>query len=175
MRRERRLPSPLAPARHRTSVRPALALVGLALLPLAAAPAIAAAPATTDEPPLAATPAPQPAETPPAAGATTVPPVRPRRVTLGERGAIELGDPQAQRGRWKGFPISLSLRDAPLPEVLRSFARLVGANLVLDPGVRGEVTVELVDVPWDQALYVILRSHGMGAEIDGKVWLVQPR
>jgi type IV pilus assembly protein PilQ len=104
-----------------------------------------------------------------------VPPVRPRSVDVAGRGFIEVTAPRRPAGRWKGFPISLSLRDAPLPEVLRSFARLAGFNLVLDPRVQGEVTVELKDVPWDQALHVILKTHGMGAEVDGRVWLVEPR
>ncbi|HXT50927.1 MAG TPA: secretin and TonB N-terminal domain-containing protein, partial [Thermoanaerobaculia bacterium] len=76
--------------------------------------------------------------------------------------------------RWHGFPISLSLRDAPLPEVLRSFAKIAGVNLVLAPGISGNVTVELKDVPWDQALWVILKTHGLAAEIDGRIWTVQP-
>jgi type IV pilus assembly protein PilQ len=114
-------------------------------------------------------------EPPTAAAGTTVAPVRPRSVTVAGKGVIELGASTAPRGRWKGFPISLSLRDAPLSEVLRSFARLAGFNLVLDPRVEGEVTVELKDVPWDQALHVILKTHGMGAEVDGRVWMVEPQ
>ncbi|HXT21995.1 MAG TPA: secretin and TonB N-terminal domain-containing protein [Thermoanaerobaculia bacterium] len=111
----------------------------------------------------------------PAAAADTIAArERPRAVSLGRYGEIELGRPPQAASRWKGFPISLSLRDAPLPEVLRSFARIAGVNLVLAPGVTGSVTVELQDVPWDQALSVILKTHGMAAEIDGRVWLVEP-
>jgi hypothetical protein len=108
------------------------------------------------------------------AGAAAAENGRPSKVSLGEHGVIELGQQGSRSSRWKGFPISLSLRDAPLPEVLRSFARLAGMNLVLNPQVQGTVTVELHDVPWDQALYVILKSQGMGAEIDGNVWTVAP-
>ena len=95
-------------------------------------------------------------------------------LSLGRYGAIELGRPPSGASRWHGFPISLSLRDAPLQEVLRSFARIAGVNLVLAPGVTGSVTVELKDVPWDQALWVILKTHDLGAEIDGRVWSVAP-
>ncbi len=98
----------------------------------------------------------------------------PLPVSLGRYGAIELGRPASGASRWHGFPISLSLRDAPLPEVLRSFARIAGVNLVLAPGITGSVTVELEDVPWDQALWVILKTHDLGAEIDGRVWSVAP-
>ena len=95
-------------------------------------------------------------------------------VSFGAHGLIERGQGTVGQGRWKGFPISLSLRDAPLPEVLRTFARLAHFNLVLDPRVEGSVTVELENVPWDQALYVILKTHGLGAEVDGRLWLIAP-
>jgi len=121
---------------------------------------------------------------PPTSPATKATPAPPQRVSLGKYGEIhqrevrpgerEMGRQANPPSRWHGFPISLSLRDAPLPEVLRSFARLAGVNLVLAPGVTGTVTVELHDVPWDQALYVILKTQGLGAEIDGRVWVVGP-
>lgn len=82
---------------------------------------------------------------------------------------------QGRQPAWRGEPISLSLKDADLVEVLRSFARLAGVNLIIDPGVKGKVTLELKDVPWDQALYVILKTHGLAAEIDGRIWGVHPR
>ncbi len=79
-------------------------------------------------------------------------------------------------GAWRpGERISLSLKDADLAEVLRSFARLAGFNLVLHPSVRGEVTVELHDVPWERALEVILQTHGLGVEDDGATWRVASR
>ena len=77
--------------------------------------------------------------------------------------------------RWVGEPISLSLKNADLTEVLRTFARLTDTNLVIDPAVRGEVTVELKDVPWDQALWVILKTHGLGLEILRLIGLRDPR
>jgi type IV pilus assembly protein PilQ len=96
-------------------------------------------------------------------------------VSLGGHGVIERRHGPSGRGRWKGFPISLSLRDAPLPEVLRTFARLAGFNLILDARVQGTVTAELKDVPWDQALDVILKTNGLAAEVDGRLWLVARR
>ena len=75
---------------------------------------------------------------------------------------------------WIGEPITLSLRDADLVEVLRSFAKMTDVNLILDPAVRGTVTLELREVPWDQALYVILKANGLGMEISGNVWNMMP-
>lgn len=74
-----------------------------------------------------------------------------------------------------GEKIDLSLRDADLVEVLRSFAVLGDFNLVIHPGVEGTVTVELRQVEWEKALAVILRVHGLSAEVDGELWSVQPR
>lgn len=71
--------------------------------------------------------------------------------------------------------IDLSLRDADLVEVLRSFAKLGGFNLVIDPGVKGRVTVELRDVRWDAALVMILRTHGLSAEVNGRIVSVAPQ
>lgn len=79
-----------------------------------------------------------------------------------------------ERHKWTGEPISLSLRDADLVEVLRSFGKMTDVNLIIDPSVQGKVTVELKNVPWDQALYVILKSNGLGMEISGNVWSMMP-
>jgi type II secretory pathway component HofQ len=99
----------------------------------------------------------------------------PHAVIVGAHGLLERGLGPSGQGQWRGSPISLSLRDAPLTEVLRAFAQLEGFNLVIDPRVRPEpVTVEFKDVPWDLALYVILKTHGLGAEVDGQLWLVAP-
>ena len=99
----------------------------------------------------------------------------PRAIPIGSHGLIKLGQGSTGEGQWRGAPISLSLRGAPLPEVLRAFAQLGGFNLILHPRVPPEpVTVELKDVPWDLALYVILKTHGLGAEVDGELWLVAP-
>ncbi len=64
--------------------------------------------------------------------------------------------------RYQGEPMDLSLQDADVKDVLRSFAQLSGLNVVVQPGVTGRVTVELVQVPWDQALEQILKINGLG-------------
>jgi len=100
---------------------------------------------------------------------------QPRAVAIGGHGTLERGQGVSGEGRWKGFPISLSLQRAPLPDVLRAFSELAGFNLILDPKVQGSVTVELKDVPWDLALHSILKMHGLGAEVDGKLWTIGAR
>ncbi|MEM7583385.1 MAG: secretin and TonB N-terminal domain-containing protein [Acidobacteriota bacterium] len=74
---------------------------------------------------------------------------------------------KAQPKRYFGEPIDLSLRDADLVEVLRSFAEIGRFNLVIQPNVQGKVTVELKNVPWDQALEQILKINNLGMEISG--------
>jgi type IV pilus assembly protein PilQ len=78
------------------------------------------------------------------------------------------------RREYTGEPISLSLRDNDIKEVLRAFARITGLNVVVQPGVRGSVTVELEKVPWDQALDQILKINGLGYELEGNIMRVAP-
>src|SRR6185503_7634599 len=68
-----------------------------------------------------------------------------------------------------GEPISLNLKDADLKDVLRTFAELTGLNMAIDPGVGGSVTVDFQDVPWDQALDIILRQNGLTFVLEGNV------
>jgi hypothetical protein len=112
---------------------------------------------------------PAPAEPPPSAEAVTVEHPLPMD-TIVVRASPE-PPPAASR---PPQTISLSLREADLVEVLRSFAVLGGFNLVIDPAVKGTVTVELKDVRWELALAVILRTHGLAAEIDGTVVSLRP-
>jgi len=70
---------------------------------------------------------------------------------------------------FNGEPLSLNLKDADIKDVLRTFAELTGLNIAVDPGVSGAVTVDFVDVPWDQALDLILRQNGLTFTIEGNV------
>jgi type IV pilus assembly protein PilQ len=70
---------------------------------------------------------------------------------------------------YTGEPISLNLKDADIKDVLRTFAQLTGLNMAIDPGVSGSVTVDFVEVPWDQALDIILRQNGLRFVLDGNV------
>ncbi|HET7434278.1 MAG TPA: type IV pilus secretin PilQ [Thermoanaerobaculia bacterium] len=74
--------------------------------------------------------------------------------------------------QFTGEPLSLNLKDADIKDVLRTFAQLTGLNIAVDPGVTGSVTVDFVDVPWDQALDIILRQNGLTFTIEGNVMRV---
>jgi type II secretory pathway component GspD/PulD (secretin) len=92
----------------------------------------------------------------------------PRRAaeSLRPGAAVVIG---GEERRYTGEPISLDLKDADIRDVLLTFAKLTRMNMVIDPEVKGTVTVRLEDVPWDQALEVILKVNGLGYVIDGNV------
>jgi len=75
---------------------------------------------------------------------------------------------------YSGAPMSISLKDGDIKDVLRSFAQISGLNIVVQPGVTGTVTVELTDVPWDQALEEILKINGLGYVLEGNIMRVAP-
>ena len=89
-----------------------------------------------------------------------------RRTGTGGYPAIVLGEPVR---RFHGEPISLDLKDADIRDVLLTFSRLARLNMVIDPDVRGSVTVRLENVPWDQALEVILKVNGLGYVLEGNI------
>ncbi|MFC2173077.1 type IV pilus secretin PilQ [Acidobacteriota bacterium] len=75
---------------------------------------------------------------------------------------------------WEGELVSLDLKEAPLTDVLRFFSVISGLNIVMDPEVTGNVSVHLIEVPWDQALELLLRTHGYGMNLDGNVLRIAP-
>jgi hypothetical protein len=77
--------------------------------------------------------------------------------------------------RWTGEKISVHLRDADLVDVLLAFAKITGTNIAVDPGVSGSVTIDLVDVPSDQALDLIIRQYGLARQVSGNVTFVKAR
>jgi type IV pilus assembly protein PilQ len=79
-----------------------------------------------------------------------------------------------QETKFTGDPISFNLKEAPISDVLQTFAELTGLNFVLDPGVNSKVTVRLDQVPWDQALELILKINGLGYVLENNVMRIAP-
>jgi type IV pilus assembly protein PilQ len=77
--------------------------------------------------------------------------------------------------RYTGQKISLDLQNAEIGDVLRLIAEVSGLNVIAGPEVKGTVTMRLVEVPWDQALEVMLKLHGLAQERQGNVILIAPR
>ena len=104
---------------------------------------------------------------------TPVPP-QPSRV-LTSAPAASQGVAQTPGGKqYTGHAISLDFQGADLRAVLRTFAEISGLNIVIDPAVQGSVDVALRDVPWDQALDIILRANKLGYSVDGTIVRVAP-
>jgi type IV pilus assembly protein PilQ len=71
--------------------------------------------------------------------------------------------------KYTGHPISMDFQGVDLRSVLRTFAEISGLNMVIDPDVQGTVDIVLTDVPWDQALEVILRGNALDYTVDGTI------
>jgi type IV pilus assembly protein PilQ len=80
----------------------------------------------------------------------------------------------AQPQRFVGEPVTLDFQGADLRAVLRNFAEISGLNIVIDPTITGTVDVALRDVPWDQALDIILKANKLGYSVDGTVVRIAP-
>jgi type IV pilus assembly protein PilQ len=89
-------------------------------------------------------------------------------------GQFEVTEVESGEQQFTGEPITLTLKDADIKDVLRTFAKLTGLNIVLDPGASGSVTVELYDVPWDQALDLVLRINDLDYVLENNVMRVAP-
>lgn len=77
--------------------------------------------------------------------------------------------PPSPEKKYTGDPISVNLKDVDLKDFFRLIHEISGLNVVLDPAVRGTVTLVLDEVPWDQGLDIVLRNNGLTKEIDGNV------
>lgn len=74
-----------------------------------------------------------------------------------------------------GERLSLNFQDIEVRAVLQLIADFTGLNLVASDTVSGSVTLRLKNVPWDQALDIILRARGLGMRQDGNVMMVAPQ
>jgi type IV pilus assembly protein PilQ len=71
--------------------------------------------------------------------------------------------------RFTGEPISVNLKDVDLRDFFRLIHEISGLNVVLDPKVAGTLTIVLDDVPWDQALAIVMKNNGLDCQLDGNV------
>jgi type IV pilus assembly protein PilQ len=72
-------------------------------------------------------------------------------------------------GHYSGAPLNLDLKDLDIKDFFRLIHEISGLNVVLDPGVKGIVTIDVTDIPWDQALAIVLRNNGLECELEGNV------
>ena len=70
--------------------------------------------------------------------------------------------------------ITLDFKDADIRNVLKVIAYKAGVNIVANPEVAGTVSMQLVDVPWQKALDIILKTYGLAHETQGNIVMVAP-
>jgi type IV pilus assembly protein PilQ len=83
------------------------------------------------------------------------------------------GSPDVGR-KYHGQRISMDFKDADLTNVFRIIAEVSNLNIITSDDVKGKVSLRLVNVPWDQALDIVLRSKSLGAAQEGNVLRIAP-
>ncbi|MBI3669631.1 MAG: type IV pilus secretin PilQ [Acidobacteria bacterium] len=96
------------------------------------------------------------------------PPVKAPAQALTQTAPAAPAAPQAG-GKYSGEPISVNLKDVDLKDFFRLIHEISGLNVVLDPAVKGTLTIVLDEVPWDQALDLVLRNNNLDKQLDGNV------
>jgi type IV pilus assembly protein PilQ len=86
-----------------------------------------------------------------------------------EQKAQRTQTPAASGPRYTGEPISVNLKDVDLKDFFRLIHEISGLNVVLDPNVKGTLTLVLDDVPWDQALDIVLKNNDLARQLEGNV------
>jgi type IV pilus assembly protein PilQ len=81
----------------------------------------------------------------------------------------------APAGRYTGEPISVNLKDVDLKDFFRLIHEISGLNVVLDPAVKGSLTIVLDEVPWDQALDIVLQNNSLDKQLNGNVLRIATR
>ena len=114
-------------------------------------------------------PTPSAAMQPQSAQATSLQPIQPAVNLAAEgKGESHLVSP-VSAPKYTGEPISVNLKDVDLKDFFRLIHEISGLNVVLDPNVKGGLTIVLDDVPWDQALDIVLKNNDLARQLDGNV------
>src|SRR5205823_5290809 len=81
----------------------------------------------------------------------------------------------SQRGRYTGEKLSLNFQNVEVRAVLNVIADFTDLNIITSDTVTGNITLRLKDVPWDQALEIILQTRGLDSRRSGNVIWIAPR
>ena len=82
---------------------------------------------------------------------------------------------QGTRPGYKGEKLSLNFQNVEVRSVLQVIADFTGLNIITSDTVAGSLTLRLKDIPWDQALDIILQTKGLDMRKNGSVVLIAPR
>ncbi len=92
------------------------------------------------------------------------------KVTAKDDERKKLGEPV----EYKGTPVTFNIQDIPVRSALQLIADVSELNIVVADSVQGNVTLRLVNVPWDQALDIILQAKGLDKRSQGNVVWIAP-
>src|SRR6202167_1081822 len=139
--------------------------------PVAALPTALTQPSAALGVPVTPAPQPAPAAAPkPAAANTGYTEISDSTTTApGGSSAAQQAPTPAPGSRYSGDPISVNLKDIDLRDFFRLIHEISGLNVVVDPAVKGSLTIVLDDVPWDQALDIVLKNNDLDKQLDGNV------
>ncbi len=93
----------------------------------------------------------------------------PPEKVVGLAPAEAMPPPLVVGGRYLGQKISLDLQEVDIRNVLRLLADVTGKNIVVEPNVKGKVTLKVDNVPWDQVLELILKINDLDTVMEGNV------
>jgi type IV pilus assembly protein PilQ len=100
-------------------------------------------------------------------GATSTP--------IAQQSVAQVPPSQARRRIYRGTTINLEVKDAPLHDLMRLIGDTGRVSIVIPDTITPKVTVRLQRVPWDQALEVILASHGLWYRREGNLYRIATR
>lgn len=96
------------------------------------------------------------------------------QLNVSVRPADLLREPTLEEKVYKGEPLSMEFQDIPVRTVLDVLAQYTQLNVVTSDAVAGNITLRLINVPWDQALDIILTSKNLDKRQNGNVIVVAP-
>ncbi|MFW2177601.1 MULTISPECIES: type IV pilus secretin PilQ [unclassified Moraxella] len=86
----------------------------------------------------------------------------------------KLREPTLEERTYSGAPLSLEFQDVSVRTILEVLGQHTNTNIVASDSVSGNITLRLINVPWDQALDIILKSKGLDKRVNGNVMWVAP-
>lgn len=130
--------------------------------PLTTAPPEPVQPATALQPTAQPQPAAPPEPVQPAA-------VLPQQPGPGSEAAQARKDSAAEQPKYTGEPINIDFKEGDLIDFFRLLSEISGLNIVLDPEIKGTISLKMVAVPYDQVFDIVLENHGLAKKIEGNV------
>jgi type IV pilus assembly protein PilQ len=96
----------------------------------------------------------------------TTEPIAPQAAPAASQGMSQASEVPT---KFTGHPISLDFKEGDIIDLFRLMSEISGLNIIVNPGITGKVSLSVKEVPWDQALDLILKTQGLGYSVDGNV------